>query len=646
MPLKIRCPHCLRILVADDSVAGEPRLCPACGRVFNVPLPLAADPRSVAPLASDLPKCPRCAAELAPTATICRRCATDVRTGRRLPLKRRLLLVSARGWLVFGVSIIGGVFVIAAGTQFIRGLVAKRTAPSPVATSRAVPVEGLATALLAAGDPDERAAALRSLQGVRTKLAPAVAAALASSLERGETTLVARQNQVAAIDLLAAEAQAGDTSLDTWRTLLDQCQRVPELHDAALRARALLRDTRVAAEIVDAWLAGLARVALFDRLARVAGTEAEPGVILARRRAGDALRRLGDGLRVLGQPESSEVYDRLVAAYWESWNWIGQDRGERLADEVFALAQPPRTTLEFQPEDVRVPRDVMKRVAGRAAPAVRAAAGLIVEQRGPQYRSLADRIAETLASQLPECDAHDQQRLAWTISRLRGRLFGPRAHADPRDMGEEEVVAALQWAQPSAAPRPKRPYPQPPRLSYRAVSNMRLLEQQLLAELRAGWERADAGLDRWLSSGLGCTPRLWELLRPGQRQPDYPALAAAMVIAGVSGDGTARPQLELWNEAREQPPWVRALAYTVLGSLDARRGQWESGWPNGLDLGDPANLDKGQPGWAHFGRVIAAGGPSMLQRLSEDSRGAVPRETCTRLIEAAQKARRRDGERP
>jgi hypothetical protein len=93
--------------------------------------------------------------------------------------------------------------------------------------------------------------------------------------------------------------------------------------------------------------------------------------------------------------------------------------------------------------------------------------------------------------------------------------------------------------------------------------------------------------------------------------------------------------LRLWREASDQPAWVRALAYTVLGSLDARRGRWESGWPAGLDLGDSRRLDAGEPSWECFGRVLAAGGPSMLERLTSFAPAPLSTEVRAKLVEAA-----------
>jgi hypothetical protein len=309
-----------------------------------------------------------------------------------------------------------------------------------------------------------------------------------------------------------------------------------------------------------------------------------------------------------------------------------------LADELFDLASPAEKTLEFKPEDVRQPRDVMKMIATRGSPAARAAAGLVLEQRGPQYKTLCHQIADGLGTVLAECSAADQQRLTWTIARLRGQLFGPAARMHPLDMTEGEIAAALQWAHPGVAPALPRPYPEPPKLVCRAVTAERLLERDLLSELQQGWAEVRPVLDRWQAARLGCTPRVHELLHPGQRRPDYPALAAGLVLVAENNDETVRAQLALWREATEQPAWVRALAYTVLGSLDARRGRWDSGWPAGLDLGDTRLLDSGTPGWDVFGRVLMAGGPAMLERLRTSRPASLSPEASARLLEAAKSA--------
>ena len=113
MPLKIRCPHCHRTLVAEDDTAGQRKLCPACGVPFDVPLPVPA----ASPAPVDVARrCPRCHAEVAPGTAVCRNCLTEIGTGKRLPVLQRLrrtppakaavaaLVVFAGG--VFGLSLI------------------------------------------------------------------------------------------------------------------------------------------------------------------------------------------------------------------------------------------------------------------------------------------------------------------------------------------------------------------------------------------------------------------------------------------------------------------------------------------------------------------------------------------------------------
>jgi hypothetical protein len=263
---------------------------------------------------------------------------------------------------------------------------------------------------------------------------------------------------------------------------------------------------------------------------------------------------------------------------------------------------------------------------------------LILEQSGPQYKSLCRTIAEQLATLLPDCAPGDQQRLTWAIGRLSGKLFGTSPRSSPLETTADEIAAAMAWMRPAEKPRLRPPYPTPPVLTWRAVTVERQLERDLLAELTRGWDAADRASDRWLAAGLACTPRLRALLNPGQRRPNYAALTAAFVIVAETNDRAARRELELWREAAEQPAWVRALAYTVLGCQDAQRGRWDSGWPAGLDLGDVPTLESGRPGWAHFGRVLAAGGAGMLERLASFTPSPLTRDQKTKLLDAAKAA--------
>jgi hypothetical protein len=169
---------------------------------------------------------------------------------------------------------------------------------------------------------------------------------------------------------------------------------------------------------------------------------------------------------------------------------------------------------------------------------------------------------------------------------------------------------------------------------YRVTTASRLLEQDLINEMHGDWTAAAKALAGWHAAGLGATPRVRALLSPAQRQPDYPALATALVIAAETNDTTVRPQLDLWREAAEQPAWVRALAYAVAGSFDARSGRWDSGWPAGWDLGDPTVIESG-PGWDVFGNVLVAGGQNMLDRLAKSPPSTLSPAVKAKLLQAA-----------
>lgn len=531
----------------------------------------------------------------------------------------------------------GGMLVVTA-VRFYRihvGAVPVEFAPT---TQRAVPADALAQALLAARDAAQRRAAWEALRGVESQAAAAVADHLAANLELATAPADVRRNQRLAIDLLARQGAADPGAAEAWCELLVRCQQVPALHDAALRARALLGDRGALGPLAEVWLARLERHLLLKRVARVTRTEEHAAAALTLRRATEEVARAADGLRALARDDAAGVFERVVGGYWVSWTWLGQDAGERFAEEAFDLGRPAELRLEFRPEDVRRPRDALRDVAQQAAPATRAAAGLVLLHRGPQYRTLCHAVADVLAGLLPDADPIDQQRLTWTISQLRGRLFGPEPRRHPLDVTPAEVAAALRWAHPDRSTPLKSPIPAAPALRYRAVTAARRLEQELLKDLTESWEAATPALDRWLRAELGCTPRIAALLDPGQREPSYPGLAAAFVIAAAADARVLRPQLELWHEATEQPAWVRALAYMVLGSFDARRGRWDSGWPAGLDLGDPTLLDRGRPGWGHFGRVLVAGGTPMKARLLDFRPAALPGPMRDKLIQAAEAA--------
>lgn len=607
--------------------------------MFSVPLPRSVAEEPHISIVATLPTCPRCGTEVTATATYCHKCHTDLTTGRRLPLKQRLRLLSWRSRVIAGVGLAAVLLAAFFAVQLYR-IRSRPAGEGFSATSpREIAAEELARKLLSANNPAERLAALDALRGLEARAASALVAALGASLTETTPGPQAANNRIAAIDLLARSGEAHASAVPQWLELLERCQKDPALSEAAIRARALLGDSRVANELGDIWFDHLQRELAFSRIMRVAGSADQPAASFVLRHAAADVKRAAEGLRALARNEQTPVFEHLAEAYWQSWAWLGQARGDRLAEAVFELAKPAGQTLASKSGDAQQPGDVLKRVAERGSPAARAAVGLILEPRGPQYKTLCQNIAGTLANLLPDCAPVDQQRLTWAIARLRGKLFGNESRNDPREVTAEELRAALEWAHPGTPAVLKGPFSEPPLLAYRVTTAARQLERDLLRELERGWPATNAVLVQWRTAELGCTPRVWALLDPGRRRPDYAGLTAAMIIVAETQEQSARPLLELWREASDRPAWVRALAYTVLGSLDGQRGRWDSGWPAGLDLGNTAVLDAGQPGWEHFGRVLAAGGPAMLRRLREFKPNPLSTAAQTTLQEAAQRCR-------
>ncbi len=637
MPLKIRCPHCMRTLVADDDVAGETKKCPACGEFFNVPLPkIALGERE--PTSRPGRLCPRCGEEVGPTATICRGCATDLATGKRLPWKRRIALLSWRFWTISGVTVVILIIAVFAGVQLYQIRTQPPTDSFTPAAPHDIPADAVAAALLDAATRAARLAALDALRPFELRAMPAVAAALAESLAEPPAHAEQHRNQRAAIRLLARNAHAHPDKTEAWLGILARAQEIPELRAAALRARGMLGDQTIATPLVELWLTHLRELLALEQIVRVAQMDDEAAARQALRKARDKLRAVGEGLQALAEQDRLVVFAPLTAAFWESWQWVGQARGERFAEEVFNLARPTERALEFQPEDVRQPRETMKAVAQHADPAARAAAGVILTQRAPQYRTRREEIADILADLLANCDAADQQRLTWSIARLREKLFGVEPRVHPLDVTRDEIAAAQRWGTPTMPAVLKDRYPTPPRLTYRAVTSDRLLEQDLLADLRADWSLGLVAADYWLAADLGVTPRLRELVDPTQRNPNYAALAAGLVLAAELHAHELRPELDLWREAREQPAWVRSLAATSLAALDLQRGRTPRTWPADLEFDNEALLDTGRPGWVHFGRAIAAGGRNAIACLENSATPRLADQAREQLIEAARTA--------
>jgi len=669
MPLKIRCPHCLKILLAEDETAGQLKLCPSCGRPITVPMPVRADTERVE-VAQD---CPRCGHKVAPGTAYCPKCWTELATGKRLPFGQRLRRMPFRVWATGLVAAIGILLIILVAANLLRTYAKRPSARGSRAVGAVqVDVEKLAREFLNAG-PDAPTDALRRklLQTEHAGLVP-LADALRDSLSDGSADSTVAGRQCAAIELLvrldslpvrsaggadvgaAAVAHAASARAHAV-AVLAECQRSPALCEAALLARGRLGDSAARDDLLAAWRRHLSRALFFQRLADVISGERAAGAQAFARHAQLSLDEIVDALRALVVSGDERTLPAACESYWQSWGWLGQRRGESVLAALFELAKPsPRSALRPDSADtpaavqaVRAARRALEAAAETGSAASTAAVGLVLLHAAPQYQSARQRVVARLAAALPDATPLDQQRSTWTLACLLNRQFaGVTENSSPADVDRDAVAAALSWARQNgmiaetAGGKLRSDYPRPPALTYRVVTPQRQLEAELLTEM-AGWESLEGALDRWDAAGLDCTPRIVALLDPGQHDPVPSVLAGVLVIAAESGGPELRRNVELWTQAHDQPVELRGLAHLAAGALAARTGGVDPDWSARMPAGAFSEAASAASIWQCFVRALSAGGEPLRQRWRNVSPAIVPASIRDTLGEAAKRFERR-----
>lgn len=547
MSLRVRCPRCQSIQVVPHSAAGEIRACAVCTRGFTVPIPEQEIADSHVFVAA---KCPSCGHANAPGSIRCARCLTDLASGVRAPVTARVAHSVRRRWMA-----LAGVAAIVAlgayiGTQlfWIRHYTPdKHVTPFEPITKTPEPSADWAARLLAATSAAARAEARTELWRIGPASAADLAGALRTATQGRRLAPGTARNARVAIALLT------EFGAPVARAALEACEVHDELRDDARLGRARLGDERALGEAVEVWQKRVREAIFAKRLAEFAIGEARVHADAHLERRRRALTQAAGAAARLGQP----AVDRLVAGYWDSWGWLGQQRAEDFALATFETAKlvveagaAPRTDPDPVVQ-VRSARRVLDLTATYGTLGVRAAAVLTLAQCTPQYKSLRERIVDALAAALPGGDALEQQRVVWTLAHITGRGFGDFSAADPPTaVNAEHVAAVTEWARREGvgvAAGPGKPlvFPPPPALERRVLTADRQLEEVLLAALRSGWANAAEARRRWLDARLGFTPRIAAWLDPTMRDPHLPALCAALTAAGAYRAEDSRAQLEI-----------------------------------------------------------------------------------------------------
>ncbi|MBL8879236.1 MAG: zinc ribbon domain-containing protein [Phycisphaerales bacterium] len=638
MPLRIRCPHCRYVLVVADESAGEIGFCEYCKRGFTIPIPARDAPDRNAGVA-DGKSCPRCKHAVAPGAATCQKCDTNLADGSRAPFLRRVRWNSPRTWAIVGGLSVGLIAMAVAANHFYRVyyLPSQRPAAPYEPIERTVQTgEADAESLFTARTLANRLDATSRLRRIGQDAGATLARRLTISLEQESRSAIAIQNQRAAVRIL------GELGSPAVFETLEQAQRAPALRVDSLMSRAMLGDSRVVADASAAWLAQLQRVLFAARLDELQSAQRDAVRSDWAIAEWETLQRYSDALRKLG-PAAVEA---VAASYWNSWVWLGQARGEGLCSAMFELAKPARSdsalgavaAQDENREDVRAARRMLDDIALRSSPATHAAVILTLAQCTPQYKRLRERHIAALAETIGDCNAADQQLLAWSLAKLTGRQFAALAESGyPSEATPETIIAIIDWARGSAtttAPATfKRPtaYPQPPALTRRVISPAQQQRAALGKRFHGSFNDAFEAAATWIDADLGCPPAMTAALSPDQKQPHYPALASAMIIVAHYGESSAIPHLQVWTVASDQPMWLRAMAALTRACFDARAGL-AIDWPADIMVG---SLPDDGPGWPMLGAIVAAGGERLISRVANASEFS--EQARERLIEAARR---------
>lgn len=635
MALRIRCPHCKEQLVVPNEIAGEQGFCSLCGGGFTVPRPVLIEPAAPPPTPVAGMPCPGCRTEVAPGTKLCPKCLTDVETGKRMPLRQRLAHVKPLTWV--GVGIGSVVFItmafVAVSTYRSRTVAQdaarmaardEQTGPPPVATSAPAYVTKL---LNAANDAELRSATEEIARHGQIGL-DALGDALGKSPQRGSAQQT--RNQLAAVEILVASRD------HAMVPFLEAVAKRAALAHEVMLARGVLGDDRVKDALCAAWLDYLRMRMFYERLGQLVGND-DGGVCVAMaRRAEQSAERVSDALRVLNERDDSGIVERLLEQYWDSWSWLGQTRDERFGAAVWDVAKPRDAADSDFKNRVRRARRVLDRSSQVGTPSVRAAAGLVLANSGPQYQTLKKEIMATLATICTDATPTEQQRIVWTLTHLAGRSFGKFDDTQqPIDADRAAIDAMLKWATEQGIGEPKAGrvkgdnYPKPPTLTRRVITPQAQAEQGLLAGLDRGWSELGATLDGWRAAKLGYSQRIAAYFQRERVESNAVHFAAAIILAVEESRHDALPSIEAIRQSRELSATVRTMA----GVAEALISKRSSDWPVLLS---PTDLTGGsdEPGMDAWARLIGAGGRSAIDTLRA-SRGSLDAADRDKLADAA-----------
>ena len=305
MALRIRCPHCREAVTVDDELAGKLTPCPSCQQPLQVPIPIVKSVHRTIETA-----CPRCKHALAPGTMVCPKCLTDTTTGKRLPLFKRVALRPVQATmtgLASTVVILGAAYVGWWAWPLLKN---EPPVARPVSTAPTVKdiasneAETWSRRLFAAQTPAERHESQQELERLGNAAVAPLAEQLFEALKHPNANPAAEK---VAVELLGA---SGDSH---WLPVLRDATKVGALRAEAQRARALLGDVEVLADLIARWQEHLQTQVFLERMQELLQQGGEPFEAAAVELESRVTQQCVDGLRALVSKSPQVVFDKVLA---------------------------------------------------------------------------------------------------------------------------------------------------------------------------------------------------------------------------------------------------------------------------------------------------------------------------------------------
>lgn len=441
--IKIRCPHCQTILMAEEENSGQHKRCPACQRHIVIP--------DVSRLTATQLLEPIRAEEIPDMAPV-----TTGATPKKVSLVQRFSNLN----VLVRVAVVLAVLVVPLAALVISKLYTQHTeatkpppppTPTPISMRTIVrpKAEAGVLALVQAKDWNARQSGIETL----VALGPDALESVRTALQEGHLT----DRFGRRIDLSAA--QRGDLLRVLWEW--SRQARLPDSVNPVAQSLFHLPETRMKSALLLGFQGDPAAAPVLSQ-----------ELLLRVRRSGFLQTRIQEGLennqqaaeellgtdkRELAELRSAlarigpAAWPTLLEPFWSTWPWIGSQQGN------YYLAELDHIRTSSYSDSTQVRAKLNEFVKNAPAALALPAAAYIAHFEEPEYDRNRE-LAGWLVNMLSERNRLTVQRTVWVIARLIHRQFYKFEDDQlPLQAGEQAMKACRDWAESSfgsVAPRP------------------------------------------------------------------------------------------------------------------------------------------------------------------------------------------------